>query len=142
MAILLPTAITTFSATPTQTFHHAEVADEDPADEIIGAVANLPVIAGSSVVDVDGVPCADPACYTVVIATGVYTVATAFVADGQTVNVTYQSVQDFTGIVGTVWDNLPVFVALGGLLLLAGSFGILKATKGGKGGGGGGLGEI
>lgn len=135
LAAILPTAITTLSATPTRTFLHTEVADEDPADEVIGPVAQLPVIVNTSTVTIDDVNCALTTCYTVVIATGVYTIVTADIADGQTVDIRYQSIQDFTGIIGLVYDNLPVFLVIGALLLVMGWFGIkVGSGKGGMGG--------
>lgn len=130
MAAILPTAITTLSATPTRTFLHSEVADDDPAAEIIGPVAQLPVIVNTSTVTIDDVVCALTTCYTVVLATGVYTIDTLDIADGQTVDIRYQSLQDFTGIIGTVYDNLPVFMVIGAMLLVLAWFGITGGKKG------------
>ncbi|MBW8035457.1 MAG: hypothetical protein FVQ79_07455 [Planctomycetes bacterium] len=139
MAAILPSAITTLAATPTRTFNEQFTATSTIAVAEVVTLTQIPVVAGSESVLVNDIVRVD---YVLVDATGVITFDN--VADPSNVlpdiiKVNYQSVKDFTGIIGTVYDNLPVFLVIGAMLLVLGWFGV---TRGSFGGGKGGIGSI
>ncbi len=133
MAAILPSAITTLSATPTRTFTENFTATSTVAVAEVVTLTQIPVVADSETVWVNDIVRVD---YVLVDATGVITFDN--VADPSNVlpdliKVTYQSVQDFPGIIGMVYGNLPIFLVIGGLLLILGWFGVTELGKG-KGG--------
>ncbi len=139
MAAILPSAITTLSATPTRTFLERFTATSTIAVAEVVTLTNIPVIAASETVTVNDIVRVD---YVLVDATGVITFDD--VADPSNVlpdliEVTYQSVQAFPGVIGLIYDNLPIFLVIGALFLVLGWFGVTKSMGGN---GGGGMGDI